>query len=99
VFILDDQEGNPGVIRVYSLIVDPNLTYDSLKELGSKLNLPTVWKFRVKVLEQKLTIRAVDGIAHIMQDYLEKHLRFVCRWLKQLQGIAGLPGGARNYRL
>jgi hypothetical protein len=58
-------------MQAYSLIVDPDQTYDSLKDLGSKLKLPAGWKFRVKVLDQDLTIRAVDGIAHIVQDDLE----------------------------
>jgi hypothetical protein len=71
VFILDDPEGNPWVMQAYSLIVDPNLNYDALAGLGSKLKLPPGWKFRVKVLDEDLTIRAVDGIAHIMQDDLE----------------------------
>ena len=71
VFILEDPEGNPWVMQAYSLIVDPNQTYHSLKDLGSKLKLPEGWKFRVKVLDQDLTIRAVDGIAHIVQDDLE----------------------------
>lgn len=71
VFILDDAEGNPWVMQAYSLIVDPNLNYDSLKDLGSKLKLPPGWKFRVQLLDRDLTIRAVDGIAHIVQDDLE----------------------------
>jgi len=71
IFILDDPEGNPWVMHAYSLIVDPNLKYDSLKDLGSRLKLPPGWKFRVKVLDQDLTIRAVDGIAHILQDDLQ----------------------------
>jgi hypothetical protein len=71
VFILDDPEGNPWVMQAYSLIVDPNLTYDSLKDLGSKLKLPAGWKFRVKDLDEDLTIGAVNGIAHIVQDDLE----------------------------
>ena len=71
VFILDDPEGNPRVMHAYSLIVDPNLKYDSLNDLGSRLKLPPGWKFRVKVLDQDLTIRAVDGIAHILQDDLQ----------------------------
>ncbi len=58
-------------MQAYSLIVDPTLTYDLLASLGSKLKLPPGWKFRVKVLGKDLTIRAVNGIAHIMQDDLE----------------------------
>jgi hypothetical protein len=30
-----------------------------------------MWKFRVKLLDEDLTIRAVNGITHIMQDDLE----------------------------
>ena len=71
VFILDDPTGNPWVMQAYSLIVDPNLSYDSLKDLGSTLKLPEGWKFRARVLDEDLTIKAVDGIAHIVQDDLE----------------------------
>jgi hypothetical protein len=71
VFILDDPAGNPWVMQAYSLIVDSNLTYELLKDLGSKLKLPEGWKFRTKVLDEDLTIKAVDGIAHIVQDDLE----------------------------
>ena len=75
VFILDDPDGNPWVMQAYSLIVDPNQTYESLKDLGRKLKLPAGWKFRVKVLDQDLTIRAVDGIAHIVRDDLGENSR------------------------
>ena len=34
IFILDDPEGNPWVMHAYSLIVDPNLKYDSLWAVG-----------------------------------------------------------------
>ncbi len=85
VFILDDPEGNPWVMQAYSLIVDPNLTYDALASLGSKLKLPPGWKFRVKVLDEDLTIRAVNGIAHIMQDDLEN-----------IYDLCG--GGSSNYK-
>ena len=69
-FILDDPEGNPWVMQAYGLIIDPSLTYESLNDLGSKLKLAPGWKFRVKVIDQDLTIKAVDGIAHIVQDDL-----------------------------
>ena len=70
VFILEDPQGNPWVIQAASLIVDPSETYDSLKDLGSKLKLAPGWKFRINVIDQDLTIKAVDGIAHIVQDEL-----------------------------
>jgi len=71
VFILDDPEGNAWVMQASSMIVDPNLTFDQLPSLGSKLKPAPGWKFRVQVLDQDLTIKAVEGIAHIVQDDLE----------------------------
>lgn len=71
VFILEDPEGMPWVMQAYSNIVDPNLTYEDLQMLDKKLKLPPGWKYRVKVLDQDLTIRAVSGHARIVQDDLE----------------------------
>jgi hypothetical protein len=71
VFILDDPDGNAWVMQASSMIVDPNLTFDQLPTLGGKLKPAPGWKFRVQVLDQDLTIKAVDGIAHIVQDDLE----------------------------
>ncbi len=71
VFILDDPDGNPWVMQAYAQIVDPNLTYEQLTSLGDKLKLPPGWKFRVKVLDRDLTIKAINGEAWIVQDDLE----------------------------
>ena len=71
VFMLEDPQGVPWVMQAFSKIVDPNLSYDDLQNLGSKLKLAPGWKYRVKVLDQDLTIKAVNGSAHIVQDDLE----------------------------
>jgi hypothetical protein len=71
IFILDDPDGTPWVMQAYSLIVDPNLKYDDLKTLGTKLKLPPAWKYRFKVLDRDLEIHAVNGTARIVQDDLE----------------------------
>jgi hypothetical protein len=71
VFILDDPDGMPWVMQAYSNIVDPNLAYNDLQTLDKKLKLAPGWKYRVKVLDQDLTIRAVNGHARIVQDDLE----------------------------
>jgi len=71
VFILEDPSGLPWVMQAYSMQVDRNLTYADLQNLGSKLKLPPGWKYRVKVIDQDLTIRAVNGEAWIVQDDLE----------------------------
>ena len=71
VFILEDPSGMPWVMQASSQIVDPTLTYDELGKLGDKLKPAPGWKYRVKVLDQDLTIRAVNGTARIVQDDLE----------------------------
>lgn len=70
-FILDDPQGIPWVMQAMSQIKDPTLTYDGLKDLASKLQLPAGWSFRVKVIDQDLTIGAVNGLAKITQDELQ----------------------------
>ena len=51
-FLLDDPEGNTWCMKSASLIVDPDQTYESLKDLGSRLEarggleLPGTWSSR-----------------------------------------------------
>ncbi|SPF39618.1 conserved hypothetical protein [Syntrophobacter sp. SbD1] len=71
VFILEDPDGMPWVMQAYSNIVDPNLSYADLQTLEEKLKPAPGWKYRVKVLDQDLTIRAVNGHARIVQDDME----------------------------
>ncbi|WP_367026998.1 hypothetical protein ABZN20_05290 [Methylococcus sp. ANG] len=71
VFILQDPDGMPWVMKSYSLTVDPNLKYADLQALGHRLKLPSGWRYRTRILDQDLTIRAVKGVARIVQDDLE----------------------------
>jgi hypothetical protein len=71
VFILDDPEGTPWVMQAYGQIIDKTLTYDGLKDLGSKLKPPAGWKFRVAVLDKDLTISTPEGYNWIVQDELQ----------------------------
>lgn len=68
VFVLDDPEGNPWVMKAMSLITHPDQKFDELGTLGSRLKLPAGWKFRALVLEQDLILTPDKGIAHITQD-------------------------------
>jgi hypothetical protein len=43
-------------MQAWGQIVDPNLTYDGLKDIGSRLKPPAGWKYRVVTLEKSLTI-------------------------------------------
>ena len=68
VFVLEDPEGNPWVMKSMSLITHPDQKFDELGTLGSRLKLPPGWKFRAPVLEQDLVLTPDNGIAHITQD-------------------------------
>jgi hypothetical protein len=71
VFILDDPQGTPWVMQAFGQLVDTSLTYDTLKDLGSKLKPPPGWKFRVAVLDRDLTISTPKGYNWIVQDELQ----------------------------
>jgi hypothetical protein len=85
VFILEDPEGTPWVMQAFSKIIDPTLTYDSLKNLGAKLKLPPGWKYRVAVLDKDLVISTPQGYNWIVQDNLQNTYD-ACK------------GGASNYK-
>ena len=69
VFVLDDPDGNPWVMKSMSLITHPDQKFDELGTLGSRLKPPPGWKFRAPVLEQDLILTPdKDGVAHITQD-------------------------------
>ena len=69
VFVLEDPDGNPWVMKSMSLITHPDQKFDELGTLGSRLKLPPGWKFRAPVLEQDLVLTPdKDGVAHITQD-------------------------------
>jgi hypothetical protein len=67
-YILDDPQGNSWVMKSASLIVDPNQKFEDLKNLGSRLNLPSDWKFRTLILEKDLVFMTDNGKTMITQD-------------------------------
>ena len=70
-FILEDPEGTPWVMQAFSKILDPNLTYEGLTQLGSKLKPPAGWKYRVTTLDHDLIISTPKGYNWIVQDELQ----------------------------
>lgn len=70
VFILQDPAGTPWVMQAFSRIVDPSVTYDSLKNLGARLKLSNGWTYRVAVLQKDLRITTPRGYNWIIQDDL-----------------------------
>ena len=69
-FLPDDPDGESWCMKSASLIVDPSQTYESLKDLPSRLTPPPGWKFRAVVLEQDLILTPDEGAAKITQDEL-----------------------------
>lgn len=72
VFELTDPDGQIYMMQSYSQIVDPNLTYDQLADLGGRLALPEGWSFSTRVLDEefRLTTEATDGVAYVINDDL-----------------------------
>lgn len=70
VYLLDDPEGNTYCMKSASKIIDPGQTYESLKDLGSRLTPAPGWKFRTSVLEKDLVFNTDNGNAIICQDDL-----------------------------
>lgn len=70
-FILEDPSGTPWVMQAFGKIVDPSLSYDTLKDLGAKLKPPAGWKYRVAVLDKDLVLSTPQGYNWIMQDELQ----------------------------
>jgi len=70
VFELVDPNGRVYVMQAYSQIVDPDLSYDQLRGLRSKIGLPEGWKYRTVKPKKNLVLRA-GGTATITQDELK----------------------------
>jgi hypothetical protein len=70
IFELVAPNGVTYVMQSYSQIADRGLTMAALPGLGSRLQLPTGWRYRSRVLRKPLVLRAA-GSATILQDDLQ----------------------------
>jgi hypothetical protein len=62
--------GDVYVMQAYAQIKDPTLSIGKLRSLGSRLDLPTGWRYRSRVLRKPLALGA-NGTATIIQDELQ----------------------------
>jgi hypothetical protein len=67
---LQTPDGKIYIMQAYSHIVDDRLTPDSLPALADRLHIPQGWHYRQRTPEQDLTLRAIAGQAHMLQDEL-----------------------------
>ena len=70
VYQLISPDGAVYFMQSYSVQKEPQ-SMDSLANLGSKLSLPKGWSFRTATLTKDYQLKAVDGMAYVVQDDLE----------------------------
>jgi hypothetical protein len=71
-------DGKTYVMQAYAHIIDDSLTADSLPALGHRLRIPEGWQYRARTRDRDLTLRAVGGQAHVLQDELQNtYMRLV----------------------
>ncbi len=63
--------GATWVMQSYSRQIDPSLTRAQLARLGSRLHLPTGWRYRVRTLKHPLSVVTVKTAAQVLQDNLD----------------------------
>ncbi|MEM9936782.1 MAG: hypothetical protein AAF824_24350, partial [Bacteroidota bacterium] len=70
VYKLVNPQGEEYIMQSYSRKIDQDLSIGSLAFLGSKLNLPVGWSFKVEVLQEEFQL-VTEGLAFVIQDDLE----------------------------
>ena len=58
-------------LQAYCTGVDKDLSEDQLAGLGDRLDLPTGWRFRVRVPDEEITVDTTTSHATVVQDELE----------------------------
>jgi len=69
VFELTDPDGNVYMMQSYAQIVDRNLSYKGLPDLGSTVDLPAGWSYASRTLTEDYDLTA-DGLAYVVNDNL-----------------------------
>ena len=70
VYELVDPDGQRWVMQSWSQVADPNLSRADLPGLASRLNLPSGWTYRPRVLTDTLRVDTTTRPAHVTQDDL-----------------------------
>jgi len=71
VYELVDPDGRALVMQARCIGVDPNMTEESLANLGERLALPEGWSYRTRVLESELVVDTSATLATVVQDEFE----------------------------
>jgi hypothetical protein len=71
VYELVDPDGRTFVLQAFCTGVDKSLRVEDLAGLGERLDLPSGWEFRTRLLEDELRIDTTGRLATVVQDELE----------------------------
>ncbi len=71
VYELINPQGKAYVMQAYCVGVDPTLNLDNLSDLATRLDLPTGWTFRSRILDAELVVDTTDHPATVVQDEFE----------------------------
>jgi hypothetical protein len=71
VYELVAPDGTGYVMQAYCVGVDPDLTEESLPGLGERLELPSGWAYRTRLLDEELVVDTSDRVATVLQDEFE----------------------------
>ncbi|CAB5134301.1 unannotated protein [freshwater metagenome] len=71
VYELINPQGKAYVMQAYCVGVDPTLNLDNLSDLANRLDLPTGWTFRSRILDAELVVDTTDHPATVVQDEFE----------------------------
>ena len=70
VFELVDPDGRRWVMQTWSQVVDKSLTLEDLPGLGSRLHLPSGWRYETRTLTKPLVVDTTERKANVLQDDL-----------------------------
>jgi hypothetical protein len=71
VYELVDPDGRAVVMQARCIGIDPNMTEESLANLGERLALPEGWSYRTRVLDAELVVDTSATLATVVQDEFE----------------------------
>lgn len=71
VYELVDPDGRAFVMQALCIGVDPSINEESLLTLGDRLNMPTGWSYRTRILDSELVADTTDHLATVVQDEFE----------------------------
>ena len=71
VYELVDPDGRALVMQARCIGIDPNMTEESLANLGERLALPAGWSYRTRVLDAELVVDTSATLATVVQDEFE----------------------------